>query len=86
MRKSLLFLFAAPLLWACSSERVAVGVSARVGTATTSANHLLSASVGQQLGSMRPPARPLSPGLVGARRQCPKQVPGVPQARRAQPA
>ncbi len=43
MRQSLLFLFAAPLLWACSTESVAVGVSARVSAGTSSAGRLVAA-------------------------------------------
>jgi hypothetical protein len=47
MRKSLLLLFSAPLLWACSSDTVAVGLNARVSTGTSSQGRLVAAGTVQ---------------------------------------
>ena len=50
MRKSLTFLFAAPLLWACSTESVSVGLGAQVSApATSTAGRFAAQQVGAQV-------------------------------------
>jgi hypothetical protein len=49
MRKSLTFLFAAPLLWACTSEIVSVGLGAQVSAPATAAGRFAAQDMGAQV-------------------------------------